>query len=125
MSEHTTHFAIVKRTKRNDFSELVERCKQAIQIERFQFLKKSYTGCIFFIINILFKSLMKRLALKPLLVEFSGLVDAFLFARGSSSREADDSVKCKETGAEVGTSKERPFAVSSLLKRETQNQNMQ
>lgn len=61
---------------------------------------------------------MKRLALKPLPVEFSGLVDAFLFARGSSSREADDSAKCKETGAEVGTSKERPFAVSTLLERE-------
>lgn len=57
---------------------------------------------------------MKRLALKLLPVEFYGLVDAFLFARGSSSREADDSAECKETGAEVSTSKERPLAFSSL-----------
>lgn len=61
---------------------------------------------------------MKRIALKPLPVEFSGLVDAFPFSKGSSSREADDSVKCKETSAEVGTNKERPFTVSTLFKRE-------
>jgi len=47
VSERTSHFAIVKKEKRNDLSKPVERCKQAIQIERFQFLKKSYTGCIF------------------------------------------------------------------------------
>lgn len=57
---------------------------------------------------------MEKLALKLLPVELCGLVGAFPLARGSSSREADDSGECKETDAEVDTSKERPLAFSSL-----------
>ena len=57
---------------------------------------------------------MEKLALKLLPVELCGLVGAFPLARGSSSREADDSGECKETDAEVDTSKECPLAFLSL-----------